>query len=82
MNNKYIVLAIFAVFVYYELIYTKPVATTVTVPQNPLGIATAPPSPSVAANSSVLSPSQSGYGFFGNPTGLGNNPVPQPTTGE
>jgi hypothetical protein len=75
---KWIALAVLAVFAWWELRPDAP-ATTVAVPQNPLGLPTAPPAPSVANNSSVLTPAQSGFGLFGNPTGLGNNPVPVPT---
>jgi hypothetical protein len=74
---KWFALAVLAAFAWWEL-RPEP-ESTVAVPQNPLGIPTAPPAPSVGANSSVLSPSQTGSGLFGNPTGLGNNPVPMPT---
>jgi hypothetical protein len=68
---QYIALGIFAVFAWYEL---RPSPTQlVSVPQNPLGLATAPPNPSVGENSSVLNNAETGVGLFNNPSGLGNN---------
>jgi hypothetical protein len=83
MKTQYIILAVLAAVVYYEFrrMDAANAAVSVPVPQNPLGIATAPPNPSVSNNSSVLSSAQSGTGLFNNPSGLGNNPVPQPTSG-
>lgn len=68
---KYVALLAFAVFAWYELRPTP--ATSVVVPQNPLGLPTAPPNPSVAENSSILSQAQTGTGLFNNPSGLGSN---------
>jgi hypothetical protein len=67
---KWIALLVFAAFAWYEL---KPDAQSVVVPDNPQGLPTAPPNPSVGANSSVLSNAETGDGLFGNPSGLGNN---------
>lgn len=67
---QYIALGVFAAFAWYEL---RPAASTtqLAVPQNPLGIAEAPPSASVSNGSSVLTGTQQGNGLFGNPSGLG-----------
>jgi hypothetical protein len=74
MKMQYVILAVLAAFVWYEF-RGSPTVSSVSTP-NALGVPTAPPAASVAANSPLLSQAQTGAGLFDNAAGLGNNPAP------
>jgi hypothetical protein len=80
MNAKYLILAVLAAFVWYEFRSTPTVSSVGT--PNELGVPTAAPAASVAANSPVLSQAQTGAGLFNNASGLGNNPLPTSELGQ
>lgn len=87
MKAEYLVLALFAVFAWYELLDNMPaIATGTTSPNvnNPLSNIDEGGSPTVGptsqTNGTTLSQAQTGGGLFGNPTGLGSNPtIPLPS---
>ena len=80
MKIQYVILAVLAAFVWYEF-RGSPTVSSVGTP-NALGVPTAPPAASVAANSPVLSQAQTGAGLFDSASGLGNNPNPTSALGQ
>ncbi len=76
----YVTLAVLAYVVYDTLV--KPAPTTFTAGSlgtpNAIAVPTTAPSPSVSSGSSVLTQAETGTNLFPG-SGLGNNPVPQPT---
>lgn len=76
-----LVVAVLGAFIYEELIKGtgKTFAAGSTGTPNAIAVPTVQPNASVSSGSSVLSQTQTGNSLYES-SGLGNNPVPQPTT--
>jgi hypothetical protein len=76
-----LVVAVLGAFIYEELIKgtSKTFKKGSTGTPNAIAIPTTPPMASVSSGSSVLSSTQTGNSLYES-SGLGNNPIPQPTT--